>query len=147
MPAEDVVLEGAFKINEYRLIFSVEGAMSFPKTVRYGAPICAIADPVRPHHTFSGWSEIPETMPASDVVVTGSFTLNSYPLTLILDGETYFEGEIGYGTDLEALTYVTFDDANVISLALTASAPLYVVVANNGDAVADVTFSISPVLE
>ena len=74
---------------------------------------------------------------AVSVVADGDYVLTAY-------GADY---KIGYGTDLEALTYVTFDDANVISLALTASAPLYVVVANNGDAVADVTFSISPVLE
>ena len=74
---------------------------------------------------------------AVSVVADGDYVLTAY-------GADY---KIGYGADLEALTYVTFDDANVISLTLTASAPLYVVVANNGDAVADVTFSISPVLE
>lgn len=74
---------------------------------------------------------------AVSVVADGDYVLTAY-------GADY---KIGYGADLEALTYVTFDDANVISLSLTASAPLYVVVANNGDAVADVTFSIAPILE
>lgn len=100
MPACDVVLEGAFTVNEYRLIFAVEGSMSFPKTVPFGTPISLITEPIRPHHTFSGWSEIPETMPAQDVLVTGSFKIDSFPLTLTLDGEVIFEEEVDYGTDL-----------------------------------------------
>ena len=38
-------------------------------------------------YTFSGWSEIPETMPDHDVTVTGSFTLTSQKL--LLDGVSY----------------------------------------------------------
>lgn len=38
-------------------------------------------------YTFSGWSEIPETMPKHDVTVTGSFTLTSQKL--LLDGVSY----------------------------------------------------------
>ena len=41
--------------------------------VAYGDSIPVIDAPTKEGYTFSGWSEIPETMPAHDVEVTGSF--------------------------------------------------------------------------
>ena len=35
--------------------------------------------PTKEGHTFSGWSEAPETMPAEDIVIEGSFS----PITTI----------------------------------------------------------------
>ena len=35
-------------------------------------------EPTKEGYTFSGWSEIPETMPDHDVTVTGSFIVNKY---------------------------------------------------------------------
>ena len=100
MPECDLEVTAVYTVNSYNLIYTVEGSMSFPKLVPFGTPISPISSPTRPHHTFSGWSEIPETMPAHDVVVTGSFTVDSFPLTLILEDEVFFEGEVDYGTPL-----------------------------------------------
>ena len=53
--------------------------------------------PMKEGYTFSGWSEIPETMPAQDVTVTGSFTINKYKLTYMVDGAEYKSYEIEFG--------------------------------------------------
>ena len=42
--------------------------------VEYGSIISLIPAPEKEGYTFSGWSEIPETMPAEEVVIEGIFT-------------------------------------------------------------------------
>ncbi len=42
-------------------------------------------EPVKEGYTFSGWSEVPETMPAEDVTVTGSFTATSIDEILLTE--------------------------------------------------------------
>ena len=57
--------------------------------IDYGVAITPEDVPERDGYTFSGWSEIPATMPAKDVTVTGSFTINKYTLSYTVNGETY----------------------------------------------------------
>ena len=63
----------------------------------YGASITPEPAPEREGYTFSGWSEIPATMPEHDVTVTGTFSINSYKLTYMVDGEVYKEYTLEYG--------------------------------------------------
>ena len=100
MPAKDVTVTGSFSINSYTLTYQVDGTEHKKLTVEYGATITPEVEPVKEGYTFSGWSEIPTTMPAKDVTVTGSFTVNSYTLTYIVDGEVYKTSSIVYGTSL-----------------------------------------------
>ena len=51
-------------------------------------------------YTFSGWSEIPATMPAHDVEVTGTFSINTYTLTYKVDGVVYKTSSIEYGAPI-----------------------------------------------
>ena len=76
MPAHDVTIRGEFVINTYKLTYILDGDIYNTMQISYGSPIYLITDPVREGYTFSGWSEVPETMPAQDVTVTGSFTVN-----------------------------------------------------------------------
>ena len=66
--------------------------------VTYGDAVTPEPAPTKEGHTFSGWSEIPATMPAHDVEVTGSFTVNTYKLVYKVDGEVYKTTEVTYGT-------------------------------------------------
>ncbi len=77
MPDHDVTVSGTFAINTYKLIYKVDGEVYKTFDVKYGDPITPEAAPTKEGYTFSGWSEIPETMPAHDVTVTGIFTLNT----------------------------------------------------------------------
>ena len=103
MPAEDVKVTGSFTVNEYQLTYTVDGEVYYSDSIAYGTTLTAIEAPTREGYTFSGWSEIPETMPAEDVIVTGSFTVNEYQLTYTVDGEVYYSDSIAYGTTLTAI--------------------------------------------
>ena len=78
----------------------VDGEEYKTASVTYGTAITPEAEPTKEGYTFSGWSEIPNTMPAEDVTVTGSFTINQYLLTYILEGEEYKSYEIDFNTAL-----------------------------------------------
>ena len=56
--------------------------------------------PTKEGYTFSGWSEIPETMPAHDVTVTGTFSINSYTLTYMIDDMVYKTVEYEFGATI-----------------------------------------------
>lgn len=73
MPAHDVTVTGTFSINKYKLIYTVDGAEYKTYEVKYGEAVTPEAEPTKEGNTFSGWSEIPQMMPAHDVTVTGSF--------------------------------------------------------------------------
>ena len=102
MPSRDVMVTGSFSVNSYTLTYMVDGETYKTCEVEYGTKIVAEAEPTKEGYTFSGWSEIPATMPAKDVTVTGSFTINKYTLTYKVDGETYKSYEIEYGANITA---------------------------------------------
>ena len=73
----------------FTVTYIVDGEEYETMTVEYGKEIPLPATPEKEGHTFSGWSEIPATMPAEDITVTGSFAVNYYTVTYIVDGEVY----------------------------------------------------------
>ena len=100
MPANDVTVTGSFTINKYKLIYIVDDEEYKSYDVEYASIITPEADPTKEGYTFSGWSEIPKTMPANDVTITGTFTINKYKLTYIVDGEEYKSYEIEYNSTI-----------------------------------------------
>ena len=59
--------------SKYQLTYLVDGEEYKSYIIEYGTPITPEAEPAKETYKFSGWSDIPETMPAHDVVVTGTF--------------------------------------------------------------------------
>ncbi len=100
MPAHDVIITGYFIVNNYALTYIVDGVVYKTQSIAYGATLIPESSPVKVGYTFSGWSEMPEMMPAHDLTVTGSFAINSYTLTYLLNGEVYKTESIVYGTPL-----------------------------------------------
>ena len=98
MPAKDVTIEGTFSVNSYNLVYMVDGAEYNKTSVEFGSAITALEAPTKEGYTFSGWSEIPETMPAKDVTIEGSFSINTYTITYMVDGEVYATEQITYGS-------------------------------------------------
>ena len=58
----------------YSLKYIVDGTLYKEYSKEEGTSVTPEPEPTKVGYTFSGWSEIPETMPAHDVTVTGSFT-------------------------------------------------------------------------
>lgn len=100
MPDEDVIVTGSFKINQYKLTYVVDGEEYKSYELGYATSIIPEADPIKEGYTFSGWSEIPESMPARDVTISGSFTLNQYVITYIIDGEEYLQEKVDYNSPI-----------------------------------------------
>ena len=103
MPAKDVTVSGSFTVNTYTITYMVDGELYKTESYTYGSAITAEESPVKEGHTFSGWSKVPETMPAKDITVSGSFTVNNYTITYIVDGEVYKTESIAYGSEVEAI--------------------------------------------
>ena len=100
MPAKDVTVIGSYTINSYTLTYMVDGDIYKTYELEYGASITAEAEPTKEGHTFSGWSEVPETMPAEDVTVTGTYIVNVYKAIYILDGEIFKTENVAYGNEI-----------------------------------------------
>ena len=100
MPAKDVTVTGSFSVNKYKLIYKVDGEEYKSYNVEYGATITPEAAPTKEGYTFSGWSDIPATMPAKDVTVTGSFSVNKYTVSYVIDNEVFREDKLEYGAKI-----------------------------------------------
>ena len=100
MPANDIVIEGTFSVNSYKVVYKVDGEEYKAETVVYGTAITLIDEPTKEGHTFSGWSEAPATMPANDIVIEGTFSVNSYKVTYLVDGEEYASFTVEYGAEI-----------------------------------------------
>ena len=85
-------------VYKYKLTYMVDNMEYKSYMLDYGTAITPEPAPTKEGYTFSGWSEIPETMPANDVTITGSFTVNSYKLTYMVDNMEYKSFVIDYGT-------------------------------------------------
>ena len=69
-------------VTYYTITYTVNGEEYSVQTYEYGAAIITPAYDVPEGYTFSGWS-VPETMPAEDLVVDATCTINVYEVTLI----------------------------------------------------------------
>ncbi len=101
MPANDVVVTGSFTVNTYKLTYMVDGEEYKTDSIDYGTALTPESEPTKEGYTFSGWSEIPETMPANDVVVTGSFTVNTYQVTFMYGEEVLKVDSVEFGAVIE----------------------------------------------
>jgi len=100
MPARDVTVSGTFTKGAYKLIYMVDGEVYKTVSYDFGETITPEAEPTKEGYTFSGWSNIPTTMPANDVTVTGTFTVNKYKLIYMVDGEVYKSYDVEYGATI-----------------------------------------------
>ena len=91
----------------YTLTYKVDDETYKTYQVEYGTTIVPEPAPTKEGYTFSGWSEIPATMPANDVTVTGTFTVNKYNLTYKVDGAIYKTYQVAYGSAITPETALT----------------------------------------
>ena len=89
----------------YALTYVVDGEVYATDSIEYGAAITPIADPVKEGYTFSGWSEVPEAMPASDVTISGTYTVNVYNVYYYVGDELVHTAEVAYGETIPEYVY------------------------------------------
>ena len=115
-----MVYTAEYKVNSYKLIYEVDGETYHSEEIAFGTAITPLAAPQKEGKTFSGWSEIPATMPAHDVKVIGSFSLNSYMVKFVVDGMVIYEKSQAYGSKIvvptveekEGYTFSGFGDVD-----------------------------------
>ena len=120
VPAHDVVYTAEYKVNSYKLIYEVDGESYHCEEIAFGTAITPLTAPQKEGKTFSGWSEIPATMPAHDVKVIGSFSSNSYMVKFVVDGKVIYEKSQAYGSKIvvptveekEGYTFSGFGDVD-----------------------------------
>ena len=102
MPAENVTVKATWTINQYTITFNTDGGTTIaPITQDYNTTVTAPADPTKTGYTFAGWEPaIPETMPAENVTVKATWTVNPYTITFVSFGKTVEEYELDYGTNV-----------------------------------------------
>lgn len=71
----DITINGKYTINQYTITWTVDGEVYETQTLDYGAPITAPTI-VIDGRIFDGWDEVPATMPAHNVTVSGSTHLD-----------------------------------------------------------------------
>ena len=74
MPANDVTVSGSFLPNTYKLTYIVDGELYKVVDVKCDESVTVEPEPTKKGMTFSGWSEIPDKMPAKDVTINGTFS-------------------------------------------------------------------------
>ncbi|MBQ9101422.1 MAG: InlB B-repeat-containing protein [Paludibacteraceae bacterium] len=99
MPANDIDVYATYTANKYQISFLNENdEVLSSDSVVFGDVITTPSNPEREGYKFSGWNpEIPETMPANDVVVKATWTKNVYSITFVDYDETVIlKEELGY---------------------------------------------------
>ncbi len=93
MPSGDVVISGSFDINSYKVTYRYENAPANAPALpaeafyNYKENVEIAAAPQLKGYTFSGWDKEDFTMPASDVTIRGSWTVNSHMVSYEVEGE------------------------------------------------------------
>ena len=125
MPANDITVEATWTVNSYKLTFDVDGNLT-EKTFKYGESVTAIENPTKVGYTFAGWSPVlPETMPAEDLTVKATWTVNSYDITYDFAGGE-FKNVDYLNTPLHkfAITdYLTYQSGTGAEIALMKTTP------------------------
>ena len=95
-------VKGTLTINPgvYKLTYTVDGEVYKTYDVVYGTAITPETEPSKEGYTFSGWSTIPEAMPAHDVTVTGTFKVNKYKVNYFVDNNPYYTDMVEYGATI-----------------------------------------------
>ena len=91
---EELVLKLYYDRKSYQVIYQQPDGQRIaePDTYLFGEQTGGLKEaPAKTGYSFGGWNidALPETMPAADIVVEGSYDINSYSVTYMVDGEIY----------------------------------------------------------
>ncbi len=106
----DATLTAVWDANEYTITFVDTGDVAYDTITKdYGEAVGTVADPVKTGYTFAGWDvEIPATMPAENVIITATWTINQYTITFNTDGGSAVAPiELDYGAAIGTVTEPT----------------------------------------
>ena len=116
---ENILLIPIFEVNSYKIKYTIDGEVFSEELLKYGSKIEVKQVPEKTGYTFKGWDkELPNTMPANDIELIGTYEKNKYTITYIIEGQenitrTYYYGdtiEIIENPKLEGLNFVKWSE-------------------------------------
>ena len=81
----------------FTLTYLLDGEVYKEMKVTVGTAITPETVPDKEGYTFSGWGDVPATMPAEDLVLKGTYNINSYMITYRIDGALFKTEMVKYG--------------------------------------------------
>ena len=98
VPDEDISIAGGFEIGTFTIYYKLDYEDYEKISLVYGSAVEALPDPpAKTGCTFSGWGDIPTTMPGHNVYIYGSYVKNKHTVTFYIDGEVYRTLTVAYG--------------------------------------------------
>ena len=87
---------------EYTLTYILDDKEFYKEDLSAGSSIIPKEVPHKEGYSFSGWKDLPSTMPTHNVTVKGSYIANKYKVTFVADGKVVSETEMEYGAPIVA---------------------------------------------
>lgn len=84
----------------FTLTYLLDGEVYKEMKVTVGTAITPETVPDKEGYTFSGWGDVPATMPAEDLVLKGTYNINSYMITYRIDGALFKTEMVKYGAPI-----------------------------------------------
>ena len=100
IPATDMTFDAQFSVNSYVLSYYVDSELVESAMTEYGEQIVLIDEPTEEGYTFSGWDNTYSTMPAFDVDIHGTFTINKHTLAFYINDNEVSSSTVEYNTAL-----------------------------------------------
>ncbi|MBR4970520.1 MAG: InlB B-repeat-containing protein, partial [Paludibacteraceae bacterium] len=102
MPAEDLIYEAQWEINQYRYVVYTWDNDSSEFYHNFATPLEPLQIPERVGYTFKGWDvEQPTTMPASDFIIRAVWEVNQYNICFKVDNDTLKTLTFEYGSQVD----------------------------------------------
>ena len=103
--ASDTTLTAHWSVSAYTITYVVDGVTVYTATYDFGATITPYTY-TKEGYTISAWSPaVPATMPAENLTVSATSTVNTYTVTYQVNGETVHEDAVPYGAEIKPYTY------------------------------------------
>ena len=99
--AGDIKLSAEFEQYIFTLTYMVDGEVYKAVEVETGTEIAAVDAPEKEGYEFTGWANLPETMPSEDLTVEAEYTAILYNLTVYLDGDIFYTAQLEMGAPIE----------------------------------------------
>ena len=105
MPAQDVLFNGTFTINQYNVIYKVGTEVVGTDVYNFDSDVTIRPVPTKEGYTFTGWkigTADAENfkMPAPDVTIEGTFAINRYTVTYKVDTEVVGTDVYDFNSDV-----------------------------------------------
>jgi len=100
-PANGFTAVAQWTANTYNAVFKVDGAVYETVPTVFGEAIALPADPVKEGYTFTGWGTIPEAMPANDIELNATFSVDTYNAVFKVDDAEYATVPTAFGEAID----------------------------------------------